>query len=331
MHRRRSTKPNLISLDLELARTLRQGKFSSIIMAQQDPPVVVNEQLTKSLKEYFTPSTYNSPSCIQLPEIAATSFEIKSSIIQMLPSFNGLDNEDPYNHLGEFLEICTTFKLQNLTDDALKLRLFPFYLKNKAKYWLHSLGANTITTWAQMQQEFLKKYFPMSKTNLVRRQITSFVQLEDEQFHESWERIKELLRLCPHHQVPKWQIVQSFYEGLTPQNRQMVDASCGGTFMKKSEDEAWEVFENLSENSQQCTTSLRKLKNLTSSNQGKPRTLYEVSNTTNLSNRLDELTKQFAQFKTNQPSTLSPQGTAESCIICYSTLHHVSDCPSASE
>ena len=123
-------------------------------MAQQDPPVAVNEQLTKSLKEYFTHSTYNSPSCIQLPEIAATSFEIKSSIIQMLPSFNGLDNEDPYNHLGEFLEICTTFKLQNLTDDALKLRLFPFSLKNKAKYWLHSLGANTITTWAQMQQVF---------------------------------------------------------------------------------------------------------------------------------------------------------------------------------
>ena len=60
---------------------------------------------------------------------------------------------------------------------------------------------------------------------------------------------------------------------------------------KKSEDEAWEVFENLSENSQQCTTSLRKLKIFTSSNQGKPRTLYEVSNTTNLSNRLEELTK----------------------------------------
>jgi hypothetical protein len=31
--------------------------------------------------------------------------------------------------------------------------------------------------------------------------------------------------------------VQSFYEGLTKPNRKIVDASFGGTFMMKSEDE----------------------------------------------------------------------------------------------
>jgi hypothetical protein len=31
----------------------------------------------------------------------------------------------------------------------------------------------------------------------------------------------------------------------------MVNASCGGTFMLKSEDEAWAMFENLSNNSRQ--------------------------------------------------------------------------------
>ncbi|GAV70168.1 LOW QUALITY PROTEIN: hypothetical protein CFOL_v3_13666, partial [Cephalotus follicularis] len=67
-------------------------------------------------------------------------------------------------------------------------------------------------------------------------------------FHESWERLKDLIRKCPHHVVPKWQLVQCFYDGLTAQNR-MVDASCGVTFMHKSEDEAWQLFEALSENS----------------------------------------------------------------------------------
>jgi len=62
----------------------------------------------------------------------------------MLPSFYGLNNEDPYKHLDEFLEICTTVKIQNLTDDALKLRLFPFSLKDRAKQWLNSLEANSI-------------------------------------------------------------------------------------------------------------------------------------------------------------------------------------------
>jgi hypothetical protein len=43
--------------------------------------------------------------------------------------------------------------------------------------------------------------------------------------------------------------VQSFYDGLTEPYRQMVDASCGGTFMLKSEDEAWALSENLISNS----------------------------------------------------------------------------------
>jgi hypothetical protein len=45
--------------------------------------------------------------------------------------------------------------------------------------------------------------------------------------------------------------VQSFYDSLTESSRGIVDASCGGTFMLKSENEAWAMFENLSNNSHQ--------------------------------------------------------------------------------
>ena len=41
-----------------------------------------------------------------MPPVEAAQYEIKSSTIQMLPSFYGLTNEDPYKHLDEFLEIC---------------------------------------------------------------------------------------------------------------------------------------------------------------------------------------------------------------------------------
>ena len=82
----------------------------------------------------------------------------------------------------------------------------------------------------------------------MRRAITGFSQASDEQIHESWERLKELSRKCPHHGLFKWQVVQAFYEGLTEQYRHMVDAPCGGNFMSKSEDEAYDLFETLSEN-----------------------------------------------------------------------------------
>jgi hypothetical protein len=109
-----------------------------------------------------------------------------------------------------------------------------------------------------MQQEFLKKYFPIGKTHQIRKAIISFAQCEGEQFHKTWEILNDLLRKCPHHTVPKWQLVQCFYDGLTKPHRYMVDASCGGTFMTKSENKAWILFDNLSENSvQHASTSCR--------------------------------------------------------------------------
>ena len=68
-----------------------------------------------------------------MPPVEAVQYEIKSSVIQMLPSLYGLTNEDPYRHLDKFLEICSTMKIQNFSDDALRLKLFPFFLKDRAK------------------------------------------------------------------------------------------------------------------------------------------------------------------------------------------------------
>jgi len=171
------------------------------------------------LRDHYVPSTYTPTSSLQLPDITAAHFEIKSGFIQMLPLFYGLSTEDPYKHLDEFIEICSTIRLQNFSEDALRMRLFPFSLKDKPKYWLNSLETNSITSWAQMQHEFLKKYFTIGKTNQIRRDITSFSQIEGEPFHETWERMKDLLRKCPHHAVPKWKLIQCFYDGLTEPHR----------------------------------------------------------------------------------------------------------------
>ncbi|GAV62569.1 hypothetical protein CFOL_v3_06092 [Cephalotus follicularis] len=109
-----------------------------------------NEPQIRPLSEHLTPGAYTTASCIRSPAVQAAQYEIKYSIINMLPSFYGLANEEPYKHLDEFIEIYSTFKIQNLSEDALKLILFPFSLKDRAKQWLHSLDSVIITTWAQL-------------------------------------------------------------------------------------------------------------------------------------------------------------------------------------
>lgn len=232
MQGRRSQQLDLHPLDEEIERTIRTIRARNMVAPNEaNPP--------RQLREYFTSSSYTYSPCIQAPPVEATQYEIKSSIIQMLSSFYGLSNKDLYKYLNEFLDIYSTMRFSNFPNEALRLKLFSFSLKDKAKHWLNSLDSLTITIWDHLQKEFLKKYFPIRKINQIRRAITNFSQLDGVLFHETWERLRDRICKCPHHAVPKWQLVQYFYDGLLEKYRQMVDSSCGETIMLKSEDEAW--------------------------------------------------------------------------------------------
>ncbi|KAK3205400.1 hypothetical protein Dsin_019446 [Dipteronia sinensis] len=94
-----------------------------------------------------------------------------------------------------------------VSEDAVKVKLFPFSLKDRAKEWLHSLPPDSITTWEELEQTFLDKYFPLGKTACFRNEITSLSQFDNGSLYEACERFKELIRKCPHNGLPKWQIV----------------------------------------------------------------------------------------------------------------------------
>nr|XP_023870464.1 uncharacterized protein LOC111983048 [Quercus suber] len=124
-------------------------------------------------------------------------------------------------------------------------------IQDKAKVWLNSLPPGIITTWEELAQKFLAKYFLPAKTAKLRNDITTFIQFEGESLYESWERYKDLLRRCPHHDLPAWLQVQTFYNGLRATNRSMVDAAAGGALMSKTHEAAYELLEELASNNYQ--------------------------------------------------------------------------------
>ena len=73
--------------------------------------------------------------------------------------------------------------------------------------------------------------------------------------YEAWERFKELLRSCPHHSIPWCIQLETFYNGLNPSTRLMVDASVNEVLLSKSYAEPYEILERIANNNYQWPSS----------------------------------------------------------------------------
>ena len=92
-----------------------------------------------------------------------------------------------------------------------------------------------------------QKLYSFGKTNALRRAIRDFSQGNDS-FSEAWERFMALTRRCPHHGIPSWELVQTFYGGLNDNERNMMDIASGGNFVETYADESMEFMEKLVDN-----------------------------------------------------------------------------------
>ncbi|KAL0438800.1 UNVERIFIED_CONTAM: Retrovirus-related Pol polyprotein from transposon [Sesamum latifolium] len=199
----RSHDEELTSYDPEIERTFHQRK-NAIVRGGNSGETDPEEQLVifeptmeimgaveRPMMEYSFPTADGTISSIVKPSVEENNFEIKPSIIQIIRSsvqFYGSPDEDPNKHLMNFLEICDTFRFNGVSNDAVRLRIFPFSLCDTAKDWLQSLPTDR------------------------------------ESLYDAWERFKSMLRKCPHHELSVWRQVQTFYNSITLANRATIDA-----------------------------------------------------------------------------------------------------------
>ena len=74
--------------------------------------------------------------------------------------FTGHPNEDPNEHLGRFLRMENTVKLNGVRPEVIKLHLFPFSLRDVATTWYESLPYGSVDTWEELVEAFLGRFFP---------------------------------------------------------------------------------------------------------------------------------------------------------------------------
>nr|GEW23882.1 reverse transcriptase domain-containing protein [Tanacetum cinerariifolium] len=159
IRRRSSADPTLLN-DFEMA-TEGNG----------DPPVLD----LRTMEELCQPSLNGQGGPIAPIAIQVTNFGLKNDMIQQ------------------------SIKVNGVTDEALRLYLFPHSLTHHALAWFNRLLRNSINTFEQMAKMFLGKYFPPSMVTKLRNEITNIRQRPDESLFKVWERgtfMKRRLEEC---------------------------------------------------------------------------------------------------------------------------------------
>jgi hypothetical protein len=179
--------------------------------------------------------------------ITASGFEISLDFIEFVQkkTFMGEIEENPYSHLREFKRICDLIRIKGMSDETIQWKLFPFSLTGKAKHWYKLNVECAQGDWKTLCNEFLSKFFPISKVNDLRKEVLTFRQLEEESLAKSWDRFIDLTLIGPDLAIPDLILFQHFYEGLSKDSREFLDLSFGGPFLHLLTSEARVMLEKI--------------------------------------------------------------------------------------
>ena len=85
-----------------------QGCEVSVLNEQMDPPpeeqqsqqgAPMNPTSYRSMRDHIHPPRVSEPSCIIPP---ADDVVVRPYLVPLLPTFHGMENENPYTHIREF-------------------------------------------------------------------------------------------------------------------------------------------------------------------------------------------------------------------------------------
>ncbi|KAL4361909.1 hypothetical protein GQ457_04G022140 [Hibiscus cannabinus] len=149
---------------------------------EQDPPASAIRHNppalpARTVRDYLAEDLEGLNPAVTIPEFEAEHLELKPvmfSMLNTLGQFGGSPAKNAIHHLKSFLEICNSFKIHGVSNDVLKLKLFPYSLRDKAKAWLNNLPPGSFQSWTKLCHSFLAKFSHNNMTDNLRNQITPF-------------------------------------------------------------------------------------------------------------------------------------------------------------
>nr|GEZ13504.1 reverse transcriptase domain-containing protein [Tanacetum cinerariifolium] len=203
---------------------------------------------TRTMLELLQAPIKGYGDAILLLPILAEKFELKVGLLQLVTSsqFYGFERDDPHAHIRWFNNITSTLKYKNVSNEAIKLMLFPFSLDGATRIWLEKEPPRSILTWEDLVSKSVYHFFPPLKTTNLKNDITNFHQRFDESFGEAWDHFKDLLRKCPHHGFLELHQIDTFYNALTQSDQDSLNVAAGGNILNRTLRDSLTIIENKS-------------------------------------------------------------------------------------
>jgi hypothetical protein len=137
----------------------------------------------------------------------------------------------------------------NLTNDTLKLRIFPLSLSGTAFTWFTSLAPNSIFTWAQLEQKF-HEYFYSGDTKLRLLHLTTIKQKHSEPVTNYIRRFRDTRNRRLNLNISDKDLANLAYLGLIPHLKEKLESmsflmlarSCSGLWIVKVEPKGLETL-----------------------------------------------------------------------------------------
>ena len=173
MHR--NPEAELLPLNTKIERTLQNMRKITVVESksmanQRERLQVIQEEEKEEAERTLRPNTMEDfwrsiiqeeYSRIRQPAIEANNFELKPTLITMVQQhqFTGHPSKDPNDHMGRFMRMANTVKLNGLRPEVIKLQLFPFSLRDVAATWFDSLPMGLVNTWEELVEAYMSIFF----------------------------------------------------------------------------------------------------------------------------------------------------------------------------
>ncbi|KAL1540795.1 hypothetical protein AAHA92_25095 [Salvia divinorum] len=169
------------------------------------------------------------PSSVIVVTVGQARIEVNNNVLAVMPHFYGRRINNPYEFLHEFCKLCGIQRRPaGSTEEDYRLRVLPFALKGEADTWFMRLPPNSIRTWMEFRSVFLDYFFPATRTNALKKVIQGTTQEDDETLSQYWGQFKGMLDACPNNRMTEAEIYNNFYEGMTPECKDLVNSASRG-------------------------------------------------------------------------------------------------------